>query len=74
MDNTNLEELSFEVALKGLEEIVEKLSGSSNNLDEMLSLYAEGVNYLKHCQAKLGEAEARIKILSDELPLKAEEN
>lgn len=74
MEPTNLEELSFEVSLKGLEEIVDKLSGSSNDLEAMLRLYAEGVKYLKHCQAKLGEAEARIKLLSDELPNKAEEN
>ena len=74
MENTSLETLSFEASLKGLEEIVEKLSGSSNDLDDMLRLYAEGVKYLKHCQAKLGEAEAKIKILSEELPAKAEEN
>ncbi len=74
MENTSLETLSFEASLKGLEEIVEKLSGSSNDLEDMLRLYAEGVKYLKHCQAKLGEAEAKIKILSEELPAKAEEN
>ncbi|HPF09066.1 MAG: exodeoxyribonuclease VII small subunit [Candidatus Cloacimonetes bacterium] len=74
MNDTNLDELSFEASLKGLEEIVEKLSGSSNDLEDMLRLYAEGVKYLKHCQAKLGEAEARIRILSEELPTKAEEN
>ncbi|HQQ68323.1 MAG TPA: exodeoxyribonuclease VII small subunit [Candidatus Cloacimonadota bacterium] len=53
---------------------MDRLSGSSNDLEEMLRLYAEGVRYLKHCQAKLGEAEARIKILSEELTTKAEEN
>lgn len=74
MEDKNLEQLSFEASLKGLEEIVEKLSGSSNDLEDMLHLYAEGVKYLKHCQAKLGEAEARIKILSEEIPTKAEEN
>jgi len=74
MNDTNLDELSFEASLKGLEEIVEKLSGSSNDLEDMLRLYAEGVKYLKHCQAKLGEAEARIRILSEELFTKAEEN
>lgn len=74
MDTKNLQELSFEAALKGLEEIVEKLSSSSNELEEMLRLYAEGVKYLKHCQAQLGEAEARIKILSAEISGKIEEN
>ena len=75
MENSKLKTLSFEAALKGLEEIVEKLSGSSNDLEEMLLLYAEGVEYQKHCMAKLAEAEARIKILSEALPEgKAEES
>jgi exodeoxyribonuclease VII small subunit len=69
----NLSELSFEIALTGLEDIVEKLSNSANNLDEMVQLYAQGVAYLNHCQAKLGEAEAKIRILSEKLPGKAEE-
>lgn len=73
MENANLEKLSFEKALKELETIVEKLSGSETSLDEMLALYAEGIKYLKQCQSKLGEAEAKIKILSEELPGKAEE-
>ncbi|MCB5260619.1 MAG: exodeoxyribonuclease VII small subunit [Candidatus Cloacimonetes bacterium] len=68
MDTINLEELNFEAALRALEEVVDKLSNSANDLDEMLKLYAQGVQYLKHCQAKLGEAEAKIKILSEELP------
>jgi len=73
MENTNPEELSFEEALKALEEIVDRLSNNANNLDEMLKLYARGVEYLKRCQAKLGEAEARIKILGEELPGKIQE-
>ena len=75
MENRTLEKLSFETALKGLEAIVEKLSGGSNDLEEMLKLYAEGVEYQKHCMAKLAEAEARIKTLSEALPAgKAEES
>ncbi|MCK9556442.1 MAG: exodeoxyribonuclease VII small subunit [Candidatus Cloacimonetes bacterium] len=73
MENTNPEELSFEEALKALEEIVDRLSNNATNLDEMLQLYARGVDYLKRCQAKLGEAEAKIKILSEELPGKVQE-
>ncbi|MCB5234510.1 MAG: exodeoxyribonuclease VII small subunit [Candidatus Cloacimonetes bacterium] len=73
MENANLKKLSFEKALKELETIVEKLSGSETSLDEMLELYSEGIKYLKQCQSKLSEAEAKIKILSDELPGKTEE-
>lgn len=73
MDEKTTADLSFEVALKSLEEIVDKLSNSATNLDEMLSLYAEGIAYLKQCQAKLGEAGAKIKLLSEKLPGKPEE-
>jgi len=73
MESNNHAQLSFEQALKALEEIVDKLGGSANNLDDMLALYAKGVEYLKQCQAKLGEAEAKIRILSEELPGKMQE-
>lgn len=73
MEPTNPAELSFEAALKALEEIVDKLSNSANNLDDMLKLYASGLDYLKQCQSKLGEAEAKIRILSEELPGKIQE-
>lgn len=73
MESNNPAQSSFEQALKALEEIVDKLGGSANNLDDMLALYAKGVEYLKQCQAKLGEAEAKIRILSEELPGKMQE-
>jgi exodeoxyribonuclease VII small subunit len=73
-ESKKISELSFENALKSLEEIVEKLSNNANNLDDLVSLYAEGVTYLNHCQEKLNEAEAKIKILSDKLPGKIEED
>lgn len=73
MEEINTTELSFEASLKALEEIVDKLSNSANDLDDMLALYAKGVKYLKHCQSKLGEAEAKIRILSEELPGKIQE-
>lgn len=73
MENLNLEKLSFEQALKELEKIVDKLADKETSLDDMLVFYAEGIKYLKQCQSKLGEAEAKIKILSEELPSKPEE-
>ena len=68
--------LSFESALEELESIVERLSGGDTKLDELLKLYEEGIAYLNHCQSRLGEAEARMKILSAQIqtPGKTEEN
>lgn len=68
--------LSFEAALRELESIVERLSGGEANLEELLKLYEEGIAYLNHCQSRLGEAEAKIKLLSAKIPSpnKTEEN
>ncbi len=59
--------LSFESALEELESIVERLSAGDTKLDELLRLYEEGVAYLNHCQSRLGEAEAKIKLLSAQI-------
>ncbi|MEN6445131.1 MAG: exodeoxyribonuclease VII small subunit [Candidatus Cloacimonas sp.] len=59
--------MSFEQSLKELEKIVETLSTGETSLEELLSLYEAGVAYLKCCQSRLGAAEAKIKILSDQL-------
>jgi len=63
-------------ALRELEKTVERLSEGDTKLDELLKLYEEGIAYLNHCQSRLGEAEARMKILSAQIqtPGKTEEN
>ena len=67
IDQNKINEMSFEESLKELEKIVEILSTGETSLDELLSLYEAGVAYLKHCQSRLGAAEAKIKILSEQL-------
>ncbi len=76
IDTEKLKTLSFEDALKELERTVERLSEGDTKLDELLKLYEEGIAYLNHCQSRLGEAEARMKILSTQIqtPGKTEEN
>jgi exodeoxyribonuclease VII small subunit len=68
--------LSFESALEELESIVERLSGGEPQLEELLKLYEEGIAYLNHCQSRLGEAEAKIRLLSTQIstPKAAEDN
>lgn len=75
IDTEKLKNLSFEEALKELETTVERLSGGDTKLDELLKLYEEGIALLNHCQGKLGEAEAKITMLSAQInnPAKTEE-
>lgn len=68
IDTEKLQSLSFEAALQHLESIVEKLSNAEANLDELLQMYEDGIAYLNHCQSRLADAEAKIKVLSNQLP------
>ncbi|WP_332812316.1 exodeoxyribonuclease VII small subunit [Sphingomonas sp.] len=55
-----ISELSFEAALKRLEEIVRKLESGEASLDESITLYAEGDRLKQQCEARLQAAQARI--------------
>ncbi len=57
-------ELKFEHALKRLEEIVEEMEAGEVSLDDLLKKYEEGVRLAQFCQAKLGEAQQRIELLT----------
>lgn len=54
-------ELSFEAALKRLEEIVRKLETGEASLDESIALYGEGDRLRQQCEARLAAAQARIE-------------
>jgi exodeoxyribonuclease VII small subunit len=54
-------ELSFEAALKRLEEIVRKLESGEAPLDESIELYGEGDRLKQQCEARLQAAQARIE-------------
>jgi exodeoxyribonuclease VII small subunit len=63
MDNaetSNVEQLSFEDALKRLEEIVRTLEKGEAPLDRSIELYQEGDRLRRHCEARLKDAQARI--------------
>lgn len=60
-------ELSFEQALQKLEEIVERLSSGSANLEELVNMYETGISYLNQCRSKLEAAETKISILSKDM-------
>jgi exodeoxyribonuclease VII small subunit len=59
--------LSFEVALKQLEEIVTKLERGDVALEESIAIYERGEALKKRCEALLAQAEERVeKIRSQE--------
>jgi len=53
--------MSFEDALRALEEVVRKLESGEVPLDDSISLYERGEGLRKHCQARLDAAQARIE-------------
>jgi len=57
----NIAGMSFEQALKALEDVVRALEGGEVPLDESITLYERGEALRKHCQARLDAAQARIE-------------
>ena len=53
--------MSFEDALKALEDVVRRLETGEVPLDESISLYERGEALRRHCQARLDAAQARIE-------------
>jgi len=56
--------VSFEEALKELEEIAENLERGQLSLEDSIKAYERGMELKKICSGKLNEAEGKIEILS----------
>ncbi len=56
-------DLTFEQALRRLEEIVEALETEDLDLDKSLQFFEEGVSLSRHCNQQLQAAEKRIDVL-----------
>lgn len=52
--------MSFEQALKALEDVVRRLESGDVPLEESIGLYERGEVLRRHCQARLDAAQARI--------------
>ncbi len=68
MDDSEIQSLSFEDALKQLEVIVKSLETGAEPLDQSIELYQRGDRLKRHCEARLKAAQARI----DQISLDAE--
>ncbi|WP_375396965.1 exodeoxyribonuclease VII small subunit [uncultured Sphingomonas sp.] len=62
MDSPN-EDLSFEDALKRLEQIVQRLETGDARLDEAITLYEEGTRLRQRCTDRLDAAQSRIEAI-----------
>ena len=60
-DNSDIAALSFEDALRTLEDIVRKLEGGEVPLDSSIALYERGEKLRQHCQARLDAAQLKIE-------------
>jgi exodeoxyribonuclease VII small subunit len=58
---TDIAGMTFEDALRALEDVVRGLESGEVPLDDSISLYERGEALRKHCQARLDAAQARIE-------------
>ncbi|MBO6853649.1 MAG: exodeoxyribonuclease VII small subunit [Marivivens sp.] len=71
MTERPVEDLTFEEALKELEDVVGKLERGDVALEDSIALYDRGAALKKRCETKLAEAEekvAKITLGSDGQP------
>lgn len=56
-------ELTFEEALKRLEEIIAGLDEKNLDLERAISLYEEGMALIHFCEEKLKQARSRVEVI-----------
>ena len=61
MSEENVSEVSFEKAMSELEEVINKLEYGEVPLEDSIKLYERGAELKKICEAKLKEAEQKVK-------------
>ena len=59
----DISEMSFEQALKALQQVVRQLEDGEVPLDQSITLYERGEKLRAHCQARLDAAQARIEAI-----------
>ena len=60
MSNNDLEKLTFEEAMKELEELVDSLDKGDVSLDEAIAAYDRGSQLKDYCEKKLQEAKMKV--------------
>ncbi len=61
-----IRKMSFEEALRALEEIVQRLESGEVSLEDSIDIYSRGTQLKRHCEATLRVAQERVeKIVTD---------
>lgn len=60
-EQKKISEMSFEEALRELQEIVRQIESGQDSLDDVINQYERGNQLKKHCETKLKEAKLRIE-------------
>ncbi|WP_306129379.1 exodeoxyribonuclease VII small subunit [Roseovarius sp. MMSF_3350] len=64
MDDDAINTMSFEQAMKALEDVVTRLERGDVPLDESIALYEQGAKLKKRCETKLKEAEEKVAAIT----------
>jgi exodeoxyribonuclease VII small subunit len=60
-EHADIEEMTFEVALRELEQIIERLESGDIELEESIAKYERGQALKTRCEKLLKQAEARVE-------------
>ena len=60
-NSNDIKIMSFEEALRELEEIVKSLEQGQGALDDAINAFSRGAELKKHCELKLKDAQTRIE-------------
>ena len=64
MTEKAVSEMSFEEAMKALEDVVARLEAGDVPLEESINLYERGAELKSYCQKKLSEAEEKVAAIT----------
>lgn len=64
MSDTAVSEMSFEDAMRALEEVVGKLESGDVPLEQSIALYERGAALKAHCETKLKAAEEKVAAIT----------
>jgi exodeoxyribonuclease VII small subunit len=64
MNDKKVADMSFEEAMKELEDVVAKLESGNVPLEDSIRFYERGAALKDHCQKKLQEAEEKVAQIS----------
>ena len=64
-DPKHVETLSFEEAMRELEQVVDRLESGDAPLDASIALYERGAKLKAHCEARLKAAELKVAQIAE---------